>query len=219
VGRVLAAIVGTQALDVLARLVLGSRLEAREGSEDHEMPPPYSPQANGVAERINRTIVEGLISLSIRLPLSERRRWMCLPDSFSAAALKRGKAPKTSLLRARASTQSLAEHGIHHEMPPPYSPQANGVAERINRTIVEGLIWMCLPDSFSAAALKRWKAPKTSLLRARASTQSMREHGIHHEMPPPYSPQANGVAERINRTIVEGLISGCACPTRSRQPP
>ncbi|GAA5970924.1 hypothetical protein JCM8115_005499 [Rhodotorula mucilaginosa] len=34
----------------------------------------------------------------------------------------------------------LAEHGIHHEMPPPYSPQANGVAERINRTIVEGLI-------------------------------------------------------------------------------
>ena len=34
VGRVLAAVVGTQALDVLARLVLGSRLEALEGSED-----------------------------------------------------------------------------------------------------------------------------------------------------------------------------------------
>ena len=34
----------------------------------------------------------------------------------------------------------LAEHGIHHEMPPSYSPQANGVAERINRTIVESLI-------------------------------------------------------------------------------
>ena len=27
------------------------------------MPPPYSPQANDVAERINRTLVEGLISL------------------------------------------------------------------------------------------------------------------------------------------------------------
>ncbi|TKA53431.1 hypothetical protein B0A53_04421 [Rhodotorula sp. CCFEE 5036] len=34
----------------------------------------------------------------------------------------------------------LAEYGIHHEMPPPYSPQANGVSERINRTLVEGLI-------------------------------------------------------------------------------
>ena len=34
----------------------------------------------------------------------------------------------------------LADHGIYHEMPPLYSPQANGVAERINRTTVEGLI-------------------------------------------------------------------------------
>ena len=34
VGRVLAAVVGAKALDVLARLVLGSRLEALEGSED-----------------------------------------------------------------------------------------------------------------------------------------------------------------------------------------
>ncbi|GAA5864036.1 hypothetical protein JCM3774_006358 [Rhodotorula dairenensis] len=33
----------------------------------------------------------------------------------------------------------LPKHGIRHEMPPPYSPQANGVAERINRTMVEGL--------------------------------------------------------------------------------
>ncbi|GAA5892179.1 hypothetical protein JCM16303_003860, partial [Sporobolomyces ruberrimus] len=34
----------------------------------------------------------------------------------------------------------LAEHGIKRETPPPYSPQSNGVAERVNRTIVEGLI-------------------------------------------------------------------------------
>jgi hypothetical protein len=42
----------------------------------------------------------------------------------------------------------LAEYGIHHEMPPLYSPQANGVAEQINRTIGEGLI--SLPNQAQA---------------------------------------------------------------------
>ncbi|GAA5877470.1 hypothetical protein JCM3774_001622, partial [Rhodotorula dairenensis] len=51
----------------------------------------------------------------------------------------------------------LAEHGIRHEMPPPYSPQANGVVERINRTIVEGLISLLnqaqAPEALWAEAL------------------------------------------------------------------
>ncbi|GAA6002480.1 hypothetical protein JCM5350_005097, partial [Sporobolomyces pararoseus] len=33
------------------------------------------------------------------------------------------------------------------------------------------------------------------------------EHGIVHSTPPPHSPQSNGVAERVNRTIIEGLLS------------
>ncbi|GEM08938.1 gag-Pol polyprotein [Rhodotorula toruloides] len=34
----------------------------------------------------------------------------------------------------------LAEHGIIRESPPPYSPQSDGVAERVNRSIVEGIV-------------------------------------------------------------------------------
>ncbi|GAA5920509.1 hypothetical protein JCM6882_005942 [Rhodosporidiobolus microsporus] len=33
------------------------------------------------------------------------------------------------------------------------------------------------------------------------------EHGIQHEATTPYSPQSNGVAERVNRSIVEGILS------------
>ncbi|GAA5822787.1 hypothetical protein JCM3770_000004 [Rhodotorula araucariae] len=35
----------------------------------------------------------------------------------------------------------------------------------------------------------------------------LREHGIERETRRPYSPQSNGVAERVNRSIVEGIIS------------
>ncbi|GAA5871002.1 hypothetical protein JCM3774_003500 [Rhodotorula dairenensis] len=50
----------------------------------------------------------------------------------------------------------LAEHGIRHEKPPPYSPQADGVAERINRTIVEGL--MSLLNQAQAPKARRAEA-------------------------------------------------------------
>lgn len=32
----------------------------------------------------------------------------------------------------------------------------------------------------------------------------LRQHGINHQVTAPYSPQQNGVAERLNRTLVEG---------------
>ena len=69
------------------------------------------------------------------------------------------------------------------------------------------------------------------------SIQYLREHGIQHQQTPPYTPEHNGVAERMNRTLVEcarsmlhdaqlsykywgeAMITACylrnRCPTRS----
>jgi transposase InsO family protein len=53
-------------------------------------------------------------------------------------------------------TSILRTKGIIHEQTPPYTPQANGKAERINRTITESIRAMLyhanLPESFWAEA-------------------------------------------------------------------
>mgnify|MGYP002718862977 CR=1 FL=1 len=61
-------------------------------------------------------------------------------ENKSGQHIQRPRSDNGGEYTSHRSHDSLAKHGIHHEMPPPYSPQGNGVAERINRTIVEGLI-------------------------------------------------------------------------------
>ena len=53
--------------------------------------------------------------------------------------------------------QYVQEKGIRHELTAPYSPQQNGMAERLNRTLLEKmrclLIWSGLPKSYWDVAL------------------------------------------------------------------
>ncbi|KAI0996197.1 Retrovirus-related Pol polyprotein from transposon TNT 1-94 [Podosphaera aphanis] len=42
-------------------------------------------------------------------------------------------------------TKFFAQKGIEHDLTPPYSPESNGVAERLNRSIGEGIRAMLLP--------------------------------------------------------------------------
>lgn len=42
-------------------------------------------------------------------------------------------------------TTFLASKGINHHLSPPYSPESNGIAERLNRSIGEGIRAMLLP--------------------------------------------------------------------------
>ncbi|GKF98141.1 putative RNA-directed DNA polymerase, partial [Tanacetum coccineum] len=56
------------------------------------------------------------------------------------------------------------------------TPQLNGLAERMHRTLVERV--RCL-----------------------LSHAGLREHGIQHQKTPPKTPQLNGLAERMHRTL------------------
>ncbi|GAA5971756.1 hypothetical protein JCM3765_005605 [Sporobolomyces pararoseus] len=62
-------------------------------------------------------------------------------------------------------------------------------------------------ENDSDTRIKRFRSDNGGEYISTAFKDHLLEHGILHETPPPYSPQSNGVAERVNRTIVEGLLS------------
>lgn len=70
-------------------------------------------------------------------------------------------------------TNFLQGKGTAHELTAPYSPQQNGMAERLNRTLLEKmrclLIWSCLPKSFWDVALLH-----SNYLRNRSPTSSLK---------------------------------------------
>lgn len=78
-------------------------------------------------------------------------------ESESGKSLKSLRTDGGGEYTSAAWGQYAMEKGINHELTAPYSPQQNGMAERLNRTLLEKmrclLIWSKLPKSYWGVAL------------------------------------------------------------------
>ena len=68
------------------------------------------------------------------------RRFKARAETESGKKIVRFRSDNGGEYVSHAFDTLLAENGIARETPPPYSPQSNGVAERVNRTIIEGTV-------------------------------------------------------------------------------
>ncbi|GEM12712.1 gag-Pol polyprotein [Rhodotorula toruloides] len=79
-------------------------------------------------------------------------------ENESGRQIQRFRSDNGGEYMSRTFDDMLAEHGIIRESPPPYSPQSNGVAERVNRSIVEGIVSLLVqagaPETLWAEALQ-----------------------------------------------------------------
>ncbi|GEM05987.1 hypothetical protein Rt10032_c01g0004 [Rhodotorula toruloides] len=62
-------------------------------------------------------------------------------------------------------------------------------------------------ENESGRRIQRFRSDNGGEYMSRTFDDMLAEHGIIRESPPPYSPQSNGVAERVNRSIVGGIVS------------
>ncbi|GAA5921432.1 hypothetical protein JCM5296_000348, partial [Sporobolomyces johnsonii] len=60
-------------------------------------------------------------------------------------------------------------------------------------------------ETESGRKLQRFRSDNGGEYSSRAFRAYLDEHGVAFESPPPYSPASNGVAERVNRSILEGI--------------
>lgn len=67
-------------------------------------------------------------------------RFKAVVENESGRRIQRFRSDNGGEYMSRAFDDLLAEHGITRESPPPYWPQSNGVAERVNRSISEGIV-------------------------------------------------------------------------------
>ncbi|GAA6016628.1 hypothetical protein JCM10207_000127 [Rhodosporidiobolus poonsookiae] len=63
-----------------------------------------------------------------------------IAENESGLRIQRFRSDNRGKYISNAFRDLLAKHGIFREPPPPYLPQSNGVAERVNRSIVERII-------------------------------------------------------------------------------
>ncbi|GAA5885120.1 hypothetical protein JCM1840_001934, partial [Sporobolomyces johnsonii] len=67
------------------------------------------------------------------------KRFKAAAETESGRKLQHFRSDNGGEYSSRAFRAYLDEHGVAFESPPPYSPASNGVAERVNHSILEGI--------------------------------------------------------------------------------
>ena len=89
--------------------------------------------------------------------LQRFQEWKALVEKSSGRKIKTLRSDNGGEYTSAEFSSYLAKEGIKHELTIPHTPQQNGVAERLNRTLIEGVRTMLadskLPHRFWAEAL------------------------------------------------------------------
>ena len=89
--------------------------------------------------------------------LQRFQEWKALVEKLSGRKIKTLQSDNGGEYTSAEFSSYLAKEGIKHELTIPHTPQQNGVAERLNRTLIEGVRTMLadskLPHRFWAEAL------------------------------------------------------------------
>ncbi|SGY18634.1 BQ5605_C014g07419 [Microbotryum silenes-dioicae] len=153
---------------------------------------PYTPQQNGRAERVNLSIVEGTWLAEVELETNARLRILRTDNGGE--------------YRSNAFTEFCQSRGICRQYSIPYTPQQNGRAERVNLSIVEGT-WLAEVELETNARLRILRTDNGGEYRSNAFMEFCQSTGIRRQYSIPYTPQQNGRAERVNLSIVEGVLA------------
>ncbi|GAA5869503.1 hypothetical protein JCM3774_001470 [Rhodotorula dairenensis] len=129
-------------------LATGSRLRKHLYQLDGELIAPASAKDQcAIGRRYVVTFVDDYSRMLWVEPLAHKsdvfgafQRFKAAAENESGRRIQRFRLDNGGEYTSHEFRDYFAKQGIRHETPPPYSPQSNGVAQRINRTIVEGLI-------------------------------------------------------------------------------
>ena len=110
--------------------------------------------------------------------LQRFQEWKALVEKSSGRKVKTLRSDNGGEFTSTEFTSYLVKEGIHHELTTPHTPQQNGVAERLNRTLIESVRTMLadsrLPHRFWAEALST-----AVYLRNRSPTKALEEITPH----------------------------------------
>ena len=96
------------------------------------------------------------------------QEWKTQVEKTTGKKIKTLRSDNGGEYTSNAFTSFLTEEGIKHELTMPHTPEQNGVAERLNRTLMESVRTMLadskLPHRFWAEALSPLYISKTGVL-------------------------------------------------------